>query len=532
MSYSIIAVKDLTVKGRKMDKKTGISGYAYLADSQVGNKGLTIALGCRRPIALALCSLMSVAYLPSTALAQSGVTPSTTPNNLVRSEPTPELATVEEGYILGAGDRIRIDIFNVPEYSGEFLILSDGTINIPLIGRFPIQGMTLKQASDEISLRMARFLKRPIVTISLMGVRPIKIAIAGEINRPGTYFISLDDEDNLAIPTVTRAIELAGGITQAADIRRIQVRRPRPGNELTTLDNENSDRILNVNLWQLLQTADLKQDLLLRDGDSIFIPTLTSVNLNETSQLAAASFSNNNGRPLNIAVVGEVKRPGPYTIANNQSVNATTVTRAIQQAGGITQSADIRDIQVRRVTKSGLEQLIDLDLWKLLQEGDLSQDLPLQEGDTIIVTKASELTPDEATELASTSFSPETITVNVVGETIRPGVVQVPPNAPMTQALLAAGGFTSNAKKGSVELIRLNPNGTVSQRDLPVDFSEALNEDNNPALQNNDTIVVKKSGAARFAESVSPIFSVLGTVTGIFAIPRSIDGLFRLLDID
>ena len=491
-----------------------------------------IALACRRRIATVLCGVVAIAYWPSAAIAQPQSTALETPSNPVRSSPEIEPEMVEQGYILGAGDRIRIDIFNVPEYSGEFLVLSDGTINLPLIGRFPIQGMTLKQASDEISSKMVRFLRRPIVTISLTSVRPIKIAIAGEINRPGTYSISLDNDENVTIPTVTRAIELAGGITQAADIRRIQVRRPRPANELTTPENENSDRILRVDLWQLLQTADLSQDLLLRDGDSLFIPTLTSINLNETSQLAAASFATNNGLPLNIAVVGEVKRPGPYTITNNQSVNSATITSAIQQAGGITQSADIRDIQVRRSTKSGLEQVININLWRLLQEGDLNQDLPLQEGDTIIVATAPELSPDEVTELASTSFSPETITVNIVGEAIRPGVVQVPPNAPLTQALLAAGGFNSNAKKGSVELIRLNPNGTVAQRTLPVDFSQALNEENNPALRNNDTIVVKKSRSARFVESVSPVFSVLGTVTGIFAIPRSIDALFDLLDID
>jgi len=202
------------------------------------------------------------------------------------------------------------------------------------------------------------------------------------------------------------------------------------------------------------------------------------------------------------------------------------VTAAIQSAGGITEQADIRNIQVRRLTKSGKEQIVDVDLWKLLQEGDLRQDMPLQEGDTIVIGTATELSPDEATELASTSFSPQVINVNIVGEVIRPGRVEILPNTPLAQALLAAGGFNNNARERSVELIRLNPNGTVSKREVSIDFSRALDEGNNPALRNNDTIVVSPSRVAELGNAVSPVFNVLGTVGGIFSIPRTVYRLF------
>jgi len=439
--------------------------------------------------------------------------------------PAPVPVQGESGYILGPGDSLRIDIFNVPEYSGEYMLLSDGTVNMPMVGTIRLQGMTIYQASEEIASAMGRFLRRPIITISLLRVRPLKIAIAGEVNRPGSYSVDLNRNQSVNIPTVTGAIELAGGITQSADIRRIQVRRTRPytGEVQSSLK---SAEIITVDLWQLLQRADLSQDITLRDGDSILIPTIASVNLDETPQLAAASFATNTGRALNIAVVGEIKRPGPYTLSNSQSTNAATVTQGIQAAGGLTQEADIRNILVRRRTKSGSEQLVEVNFWNLLQTGDLRQDLPLQEGDTIVVARAKEMSPDEVTELASASFSPKNITVNIVGEAIRPGAVQVQPNTPLTQALLAAGGFNSDAQKGVVELIRLNPNGTVSRQTLPVDFSQDLNEENNPALRNNDTIVVKKSGTRKIADAVNPIFNILGTLVGIFAIPRRIDDLF------
>lgn len=477
----------------------------------------------------ALSGIMVIAYSPFPTLAQ---TPPPTPPPTPKEQPLQPTSSIpiDPTYVLGAGDRIRVDIFNVPEYSGEFLVLSDGTVNLPLAGSIPLRGLTLQQASQRLETQMVKFIKNPIITLSLTSIRPLKVAIAGEVNRPGAYTIAIGSGGKDAgIPTVTRLIELAGGITQAADLRNIQVRRP-----TLTASTTQPNETLTVNLWELLQKADLSQDLLLRDGDSIYIPTNTAVNLAETSQMASASFASDQSRPVNIAIVGEVNRPGTYTLTSNQTTSIATVTRALQTAGGITPSADIRQIQVRRPTKTGSDQIITVNLWKLLQEGELRQDLALQEGDTIVVAEATELTPDEATELASTSFSPDKITVNVVGEAIRPGVLQVPPNTPLAQGLLAAGGFNNSAKKSSVELIRLNSNGTISRRKISVDFSRPLNEDNNPALRNNDTIVVGRSWVARFSDSVAPIFGVLGTVGGLLSIPGTVgsfgQNLLRILN--
>ncbi len=458
------------------------------------------------------CVLM---LLPNPGLAQSPP--------IITPVPAPASLPLDPSYTLGAGDRIRIEVFNVPEYSGEFLVLPDGTVNLPVIGSILVRGLTLQQASEAIAAQAIRVVRYPLITVSLVTIRPIKIAIAGEINRPGAYSISPASEREVAIPTVTRAIELAGGITQVADLRRVQIRR-------SSTPDRSQEEIITVNLWELLQTADLKQDLILKDGDSIVIPTLEAVNLDETAQVAAASFASNQARSLNIAVVGEVQRPGTYSLTSNRATNIPTVTRAIQEAGGITPEADIRSIQVRRPTKVGSDQFISINLWKLLQEGDLRQDIPLQDGDTIVIAEAIALTPEEATELASTTFSPGRIRINVIGEVIRPGTLEVVPNTPLNQGLLAAGGFNLDADKGSVELVRLNPNGTVSRNRVSVDFSRPLNEQNNPALRNNDTIIVRRNGLLRFTDSLRPIFQAIGTASSVFSIPSAVNSLRRLLD--
>ncbi|NET32766.1 MAG: polysaccharide transporter [Cyanothece sp. SIO1E1] len=300
-------------------------------------------------------------------------------------------------YVLGSGDRVRMDLFGVEEYSREYQVLSDGTLNLPLAGSVRVKGMTLSQAADAVEATYAYYLKRPVVTLDLLNARAMRIAIAGEVQRPGSYTMPTE-----GVPTLTQVVQLAGGITQAADIRQVQIRRPYPQNP-------------------------------------------------------------------------------------------------------------------------GESQLIDASLWELIQSGDGSQDLALQDGDTIVIPLASELDPTEAALLASASFSPEEITVNIVGEVQSPGSVRVPPNTPLNQAMLAAGGFNRRAAKGSVDLIRLNPNGTVSKRDISVDLANDVNESNNPALRNNDTIVVSRSGLTKFTDTLGGILSPIANPL------RGTIGLFNLL---
>jgi polysaccharide export outer membrane protein len=369
-------------------------------------------------------------------------------------------------------------------------------------------------------------LQRPIVTVSLLAARPISVAIAGEINRPGSYTIPAVTPADGNTPNLTRIIQLAEGITQAADLRNVQVRRLRTSNP----GAPNANETLTVDLWQLLQTGNVQQDLRLQDGDSIFIPPTNSVNLQEARQLAAANFAAKNTRPLKVSVVGEVLRPGPYTLseggvaqrtqdqANPNVLQVPSVTRAIQIAGGITQSADIRNVQVRRLTRTGPPQAIKLDIWQLLTAGDVLQDLPLQDGDTIEIPTATTLNDRDAGVLAAASFSPDKITVNIVGEVERPGAVSVPPNTPLNQALLAAGSFNKRAVKRSVTFIRLNPNGSVSKRDINVDLAQGLNEQNNPPLRNNDTIVIRKSAIAGIGDALGLVTSPLGGLFGLLNI--------------
>ncbi len=432
----------------------------------------------------------------------------------------------DDGYILGAGDRLKLDFFGVPEFSGDYAVLPNGSVNLPQVGMVALQGYTVQQASQLLTQRYSPILTRPVINVNVVATRPVMIAIAGEIERPGAYSLMSSTGES---PVLSRAIQQAEGITRSADLQRVKIRRRTAGG---------GNEIITVNLLQLLRSGDAQQDIRLRDGDSILIPVTEVADLALTKQLIATNLASRSSRPIQVAVVGEVLRPGPHVltgsggaggsnnsgntaIANTTSSTVPTLTQAIQQAGGISQLADIRNVQVRRQTRSGTEQKITVDFWKLLKAGDLLQDVPLQEGDTVEIATATTTNDAEIAAWTSASFSPDKMTVNVVGEVERPGPVVLAPNTPLNQAVLTAGGFNRNAVKNSITLVRLNPNGTVMKRDVSFDLTQGVSETNNPALRNNDIVVVKKTGFAVFSAGLN---DVLSPFTGIFNIFRLFGG--------
>jgi len=495
-----------------------------------------------------LSSLPSIAQLP----AIRNPAPARNPNQPRVPPPPPPGSslpplgntgslTQEAAYTLGAGDRIALDIFGVPEFSKEYQVLVDGTLNLPIIRSVSIQGLTLQEAANVITRRYEPFINVPVVTVTVVVARPLNIGVAGEVTRPGSYKINPTREGTgggVKFPTLMEMLQLARGVTPAGDMRNVQIRRPRRGGP---------EQLITVNLQDFLETGNLRQDVTIRDGDTIFVPTASALNTQEVRQRASANFSADITKPIGVVIVGEVNRPGPYTVfasdvrSNNQQtelsfvsidqqqgavVGLPTVTRALKIAGGITTEADIRRVQIRRRVRGGNEQTIMVNLWDLLQKGDATQDILLQEGDSVIIPTAATVDLAEVSQLATSSFSPNAISINIVGEVIRPGALQVRPSTSLHQALLTAGSFNQlRANTDKVELLRLNPNGTVSRRTIEVDFSQGLNPNNNPTLRNNDVILVARSGYARVGDNINRFLQpIAGAATGIGAVSGVFSG--------
>jgi polysaccharide biosynthesis/export protein len=577
---------------------------------------------------LLLVSLSGLSVLSVVELAQAA--PAKPRAQARPRTPAPrQQQVIDNVYTLGPGDRVKVDVLNVPEYSGEYTVLVDGTLNLPIVGGIVANGKSVFQLSEELRGRYGVYVRRPVVSVGLLVPRPIQVAISGEVNKAGSYTIPLTD--GRRFPTLSQAVQLAGGASQTSNLRQVRIQRGQQvryfnllsvlqgGNiaqDLTLRDGDmvfiptatsinpsdiartsgsnlggqesaikiailgevgkpgtysmkgeapaNGGRVslptiteamrlagggtsqadianirvkrvtktgvyqvIPINLLRLLDNGDLTQDLILQDGDTIYLPSDPVIGSTTSRRLITSSFGPQVLNPIKVAIVGQVNRPGTYNIkgdanssntAQNINLSPPTVTQAILVAGGIKPTADVRQVVLRRYNRSGNVQDVKLNLWNLLTRGDISQDLQLQEGDRLFIPEATAINPAEVEALAQAPFAPSKIKVNVVGELDNKQgsqLLEVAPNTTLNQAILAAGGFNPvRANKGSVDLIRLNPNGTVSKSTIAVDFNQGISA-TNPILRENDVIVVGRSGTTRVGDTLG---SVLNPLAPLFTI--------------
>jgi polysaccharide export outer membrane protein len=240
-------------------------------------------------------------------------------------------------------------------------------------------------------------------------------------------------------------------------------------------------------------------------------------------------------RPVQVSVIGEVETPGLYSLSlggESSTVPGSaptipglpTLVSAIQKAGGLTLNADLSNVRLQRRVPGTTQQLREthLNLASLLRTGDKTQNPFLFDGDTILVGKA--LTPDrEVMELAATNFTPESISVTIVGEVVRPGVLSVKANTPLVQAVLAAGGPTNwRGNRSNVELVRINRNGTATRQYFNVNYSQGVNAATNPPLRDGDTVVVNRTGLAIANDALTALTTPLTGLVNIWALVRLI----------
>jgi polysaccharide export outer membrane protein len=119
-------------------------------------------------------------------------------------------------YRLGAGDQIRITVFNEPDLTGPFTVGSQGMIAYPLVGSIRAGGLTVTEFTTALQTALSTYVRSPSVAVEITNYRPF--FILGEVQRPGTYPYSA----NLTVPN---AVATAGGFTYRANRTRVFIRR-------------------------------------------------------------------------------------------------------------------------------------------------------------------------------------------------------------------------------------------------------------------------------------------------------------------
>jgi polysaccharide biosynthesis/export protein len=272
----------------------------------------------------------------------------------IAQEPEPRLGPplFEEGaddYRIGRQDLLEIRVFDLKELDQTVRVSDDGSITLPLLGRLEVAGLTKTQLAGEIARRLEEsYVRNPQVTIFIKEYESRKVAVSGAVKKPGTY-------EMLGPKTLLEMISIAGGLDQNLGREILVFRRPPDGERGPT------ERI-SVDLERLIYLGDPEMNLPLQAGDIIYVPTVELIR---------------------IFVSGAVRNPNVYEVPRAEPI---TVLRAITLAGGTTDRAAEKRVQIIRVRPDGSRVTIPVDLRRVKR--GRAEDPVLQKDDLVLVPEA------------------------------------------------------------------------------------------------------------------------------------------------
>lgn len=250
------------------------------------------------------------------------------PLSQAQAAPASGTATVTNEYKLGAGDVIRISVYQNPDLTLETRVTEAGLVTYPLLGTIRLGGLGVTAAEKLITdgLRNGNFVKQPQVTIVVEQVRGNQASVLGQVNRPGRFPLEVADM------RLTDLLATAGGTSPIGSDRVV----------LSGTRNGAAYRV-EVDLPTLFGPGGRDQDVVVQNGDTIWVDR----------------------QPL-IFIYGEVQRPGSARLERGM-----TVMQALATGGGLTLRGTERGIRVHRKGTDGKVQVLQPKMDDTLLEGDV-----------------------------------------------------------------------------------------------------------------------------------------------------------------
>jgi len=125
----------------------------------------------------------------------------------------------EREYLIGAGDKLRIEVYKDPQLSQSLQVRPDGKITLPLIGDLDASGLTPMALRDVVAMKLKEYITNPVVTVIVVEASAATAYVVGEVNQPGAVTLQGGQL------TVLQALALAGGLKDFADSKNIRILR-------------------------------------------------------------------------------------------------------------------------------------------------------------------------------------------------------------------------------------------------------------------------------------------------------------------
>jgi len=286
-------------------------------------------------IAITAAVLASAAFGQNQNVVQSQVPP----GSMLANSAAPSASDAP----IGPRDFIEVKVFQDPNLYTKMTVTDDGRINMPLIGKVDVSGLTPSEVEARIKGLLEKYINNPDVSVTVLEAGSKPISVIGAVMHPGRIGIT----GNISL---IQAITQAGGLASGYG-RTLYV--------LRTAANGLTEQIA-IDIDDLMVNGNPDLNLPLRANDVINVPIDSSIN---------------------IYVLGEVMHPGSVQFRRSQT---PTLLQALAAAGGPTDRASKRVILKRVV--GGAEKTFHYDFKKIID--GRQNDVVLLDGDRIVFAES------------------------------------------------------------------------------------------------------------------------------------------------
>ena len=209
-------------------------------------------------------------------------------------------------------------------------------------------------------------------------------------------------------------------------------------------------------------------------------------------------------------------------IGERSSDNLISISDVIKKAGGITSLSDLSRIEIIRdvpLGKGGGRKRAIIDFYPYISKSDATNDIRIFDGDTLFFPKLSKSDPNQIPKSVLSGISPKFISVNLFGRVENPGVIKVPLDAALSDAIDISGPI--KPLSGKVVLLRYEKDGTLTKKNISYSARAKRGSKRNPFLKGDDLISVKNS----FLGKISGVTrEITAPFVGIYSVREIIGG--------
>jgi protein involved in polysaccharide export with SLBB domain len=251
--------------------------------------------------------------------------------------------------VIHPGDTLAIAVYGDPPLTS--VVQADGTIQHPIAGRVLVAGMSAAEARDSLVAALKKYVKHPVVALSVQQQGQISVTVMGNVKTAGKYQMRSGAH-------LSEAVAAAGGVnTMNGEYPPVRV-------------SQTDGSIVTASMQKLLHDGDSTQNVALDDNAMVYVT---------------------GAETIRVQILGAVSRPGNVEINKGDRLSMALARAGVDSST----HPDLNRVFLTRTDLATGNTLpsFQIDVHKALEQGDQRYDPIMQRDDKVFVPEARQFSP-------------------------------------------------------------------------------------------------------------------------------------------